>query len=107
TGRRTELAPALPDLLAHLVVQLAWEWPRAHAGRVGLGDAPDLVDALGTHAGPDACRPGQRVRRGDERVGAVVDVQHRTLRPLEDDVHAIVEHVPQQLCGVGDVLLQS
>ena len=37
----------------------------------------------------------------------MVDVEHRPLRALEDDLLAVVEHVPHQLRGVGDVLLEA
>ena len=33
---------------------------------------------------PTHAAPGERVRGGDERIGAVVDVEHRALRALED-----------------------
>ncbi len=51
-------------------------------------------------------RPGDRVGRGHERIGAVVDVEHRALRPLEEDDAPGLEQVPGQLRRVGDVALE-
>ena len=99
--------PRCADELAHLVVQLAGERAGADARRVGLGDAPDFVDGHRADAGADACRARQRVGGGHERIGAVVDVEHRALRALEDHLLAVVEHLPHQLGGVRDVLLEA
>ena len=77
--------PASRMLVAQLVVELGGEGPRAHAGGVGLGDAPHLVDARGPTPAPTQAAPGDRVRGGDEGIGAVVDVEHRALGALEDD----------------------
>ena len=43
-GRRAELAAQLAQVRAELVVELGRERPGADPRRVGLGDAPDLVD---------------------------------------------------------------
>ncbi len=61
--------------------------------------------------GPDARarrrrRSGDRVRRGDERIRAVVDVQQRALRALEDHEPVTVERVPDEPRGVRDVRLE-
>ena len=63
--------------------------------------------ALGPMPVPTQAAPGERVGGGDERIGAVVDVEHRALRALEDHPLAVVEHLPHQLRGVGDVLLEA
>ena len=60
----------------------------------------------GPDAAADARRAGDRVRRGHERVGAVVDVEQRGLRALEDHELLVVERAVQQRGGVGDVLLE-
>ena len=46
---------------------------------------------------------GGRGRRGDVRVRAVVDVEHRGLRALEEHAVAIVDPAREQQGGVGDV----
>ena len=48
-------------------------------------------------AGADAGAAGGRVRRGDERIGAVVEVEERRLRALQQQVVAGVERVVQQV----------
>ena len=79
------LAAALADRVAELVLDLGRERPGADAGHVRLRDAPDLVDVLRPDAGADARGARDRVRRGDERIRAVVDVEQRALRALEQD----------------------
>ena len=66
--------------------QLGRERPGADPGDVGLGDADDPVDVAGPDAGAGARAAGHRVRRGDERIGAVVEVEERGLRALEQHV---------------------
>src|SRR4029079_4921513 len=78
-GGGAELAAALADLGAEIVVELGRERAGADARDVRLGDAPDLVDVLRPDAGADARRARYRVRAGDERIRAVVDVEHRAL----------------------------
>ena len=58
-------------------------------------------------AGADACRAGDRVRGGDEGIGAVVEIEQRPLRALEEHRPAGVERVPAELGGVGDVVLEA
>ena len=98
--------PALEHLPADVVVELGRERPGADPGRVGLGDPPDLVDVGRPDAGADRRRAGDRVRGGDERIGAVVEVEQGRLGALEDDRLAGVERVPAEPRGVGDVGLE-
>ena len=57
---------------------------------------------VGPDAGADAGAAGGRVGRGDERVGAVVDVEHGGLRALEEHDLAGVERLVEHEGGVGD-----
>src|SRR5690242_14377695 len=50
-GDGAELAAALADQFADLVVELAREWTGADAGGVGLGNAEDIADGLWPDAG--------------------------------------------------------
>ena len=59
--------------------------PAPDAGRVGLADAEHEADAVRADAGAAGGGGRHRVRGGDERVGAVVDVEHRALGALEQD----------------------
>ena len=57
-GGGAELAAALADLVAELVVELGRERAGADARGVGLGDAPDLVDvAAGPTPAPTQAAP--------------------------------------------------
>ena len=46
--------------------------------------------------------PATGLRRGDERIGAVVEVEERRLRALEQHVLAGLERVVHEVDGVGD-----
>ena len=105
-GGGAELAADLADPLAELVVELGRERAGAHARGVRLGHAPHLVDRARPDAGAHAGRARHGVRRGHERIGAVVDVEHRALGALEDHELAPVERAPGDRRGVGDVRLE-
>ena len=85
SGRRPVLAAELAHPLLVGALDLGRERALADARHVGLRDADDLVDPRR----PDADARGRggrdRVGRGDERIGAVVEVEQRPLRALEQD----------------------
>src|SRR5215212_8636835 len=54
------------------------------AGRVGADDAEHTTDLLRRQPEPRADAARGRVRRGDERVRAVVNVEERGLRALDE-----------------------
>ena len=76
--------------------------PGAHAGGVRLGDAPDVVERPGPDAGARRRRAGDRVRRGHERIRAVVDVEQGALSALEHHEPTVVEHAPRDRRRVRD-----
>jgi hypothetical protein len=104
-----EFMPALAEELADLVRSSSvGNGPLADAGRVGLGDAEHIADfADGPRPEPVAAWAGHRVRRGDEGIGAVIDVEQRALRALEQDALArlagIVEDAATPV-GIGQHL---
>ena len=83
-----ELAAAVAEEFADLVVLLGRERPLADARRIGLGDAEHIADRAGPEARTRRRLPGHGVGRGDEGIGAVVDVEQRALRALEEDARA-------------------
>ena len=87
-GHRAELVPALAEPLAVGVVQLGRERARADPGGVGLDDAEH--EPGGARAEPAAAGDGAAdgVRAGDERIGAVIDVEQHALRAFEQDAAA-------------------
>ena len=82
------------ELAAHAVQQvgnlrvLGRQRPFADAGGVGLHHAHHAIHAMRRHARAGAGAAGGGVRGGDERIGAVVDVEERALRAFEQDVLA-------------------
>ena len=101
-GRGAELGAEVAQPGAVLVEQLGRERPGADAGGVGLDDADHPADPGGADAGAGADAAGGRVAGGDERVGAVVDVEHRGLGALEEHRLVLVERVVDHPRGVGD-----
>src|SRR5205085_6735494 len=93
-----ELAPALADALAGAVAELGRERSLADPRRIGLGDAEHVADGARSEPGAGRGLPCDRVRGGDEGIGAVVDVEQRPLRALEQDALAgpalLVEEPP-------------
>ncbi len=82
--------------------QLGRERPAADARRVGLGDAEDVVQQVGPDAGARRGVAGDAVARGDVRIGAVVDVEQRSLRALEQHVLAGPVRVVERVADVAD-----
>ncbi len=88
-GRPVVAPNSLPTLRSRSPVssvQLGRVRAPADAGRVGLGDAEHVVDRPRAEATADHRVAGHRVGAGDERVGAVVDVEHRALGALEEEL---------------------
>ena len=102
SGRGAELATRGPQTLAVGVQQLGRERTLADARRVGLGDAHDAIDAGRSDARAGAGPAGRRVRRGDVRVGAVVDVEVVSLGALKQHDLALVQGVVQLAGRVAD-----
>jgi hypothetical protein len=74
----------------------------ADAGGVGLHHADDAVHAVRRNAGAGAGAAGRGVGRGDEGIGAEVDVEEGALRALEEDALLFLELLVQPDDGVGD-----
>ena len=81
--------------------------PISSCSSVGNGPVPTLVMyalatpitrsiVVGPIPDPDGGATRGRVRRGDERIRAVVDVEQGALGTLEDDVLAVLLCLPQQ-----------
>jgi hypothetical protein len=103
TRDRAELATDLDQRVAVLVEQLGRERSRPDAGRVGLGDPDDPVDVARAETRARAGASGGRIRRGDVRVGAVVEVEEGRLRSFEQHVRAVGERAMEETDRVGDV----
>ena len=103
SGHRPELAADVDETIAVSIGQLGREGSGTDTGRVGLGDADDAVDVPRPEPGARARPAGGRVRRGDVRIGAMVEVEERRLGALEQEVGAVGQGVVQQADRVGDV----
>ena len=95
-GHDAEFLAALAQHAADLVLLLGGKRSLADARRIGLANAEHISD----RAGPEP-RSGRRLRRhrirgGDEWIGAVVDVEQRALRALEQDALALAALLVEQ-----------
>src|ERR671923_559951 len=99
---RAELAAELADPLLEWRRDLARERPLADPGHVRLRDAEDAVDARRADADAGGGGRRDRVRGGDERIRAVVEVEQRRLRALEEDVPAVAERAVDEQRDVAD-----
>ena len=103
TGDGAELMAALAQPAADGVVQLRRERPGADARGVGLGDAQHIVQRGGPQPGTRRRLPRRGVRGGDERIGAMVHVQHHPLGALEQHPFAGPANLGQRAPGgVGE-----
>lgn len=88
----------LAQKLADLVIQFGRERAFANTGRVGLGDAENITQGTRTHARTGSGLTGNGVGRGHVRIGAVVDIEQRTLSAFKQDACAgaalLVEQQP-------------
>ena len=75
----------LPDLVAGAVriQQFRYERTGADPGGIGFHHAYHMVDKAGTDATAYAGIARRGIGTGHVRIGAVVDVQERSLRPFE------------------------
>ncbi|MPM93508.1 hypothetical protein SDC9_140646 [bioreactor metagenome] len=83
-------------------IQLAREGTTTDTGAIGLGDAQHVVQHAGADAGTGGRLTGYAVGRGDEGIGAVVDVEQGTLSSFEQHVLAGLVGVVQRRRDVDD-----
>ena len=102
-GGHAVLGARLAQPFAGVVAQLGGEGPLADPGRVRLDDPDDVGDPGRADAGPDAGPARGGGGRGDERVGAVVHVEHGRLGALEQHHLALVQRPAQGQGRVGHV----
>ena len=100
---RAELMAALAQLLAGGVLQFGGEGAFAHARRIALDDAQHRADGAGADARARRRLARHRVGRGDEGIGAVVDVQQHRLRTLEQHALAGLARRVQLAPGRTDI----
>ena len=100
-GNGTELAACIADVVTGFIEQLGRERTLAHTGGVGLEDTHDLVDGSRADTGTDAAAACYRMRRGNIRIGAHVEVEQRALCTLEQHFLAGLDGVIGHNGGVA------
>ena len=106
-GRGAELVAAIAKPLASVVEELRGEGSGADASGISLGNPPHLIDVRWADACAYARRAGNRIRGGDEGIGAVVEVEKGGLGTLEEDEAVRVKRIPADLGRVGDMRLEA
>src|SRR6185437_10945010 len=87
-GDGAEFVPDPREVLPVAVEELRREGTRADPRRIRFHDPEHVVEDPRSQSRTGAREARRRVGRGDERIGAEVDVEHRSLRTLEEDVGA-------------------
>src|SRR6185369_8058049 len=83
SGDRTKFVAALAEPLTGFVFLFSGKGARTDACGVGFHDSEHEAGRARAHPAAGARGPGDCVRRGDERIGAVVHVEKHALRALE------------------------
>ena len=100
-GDGAEFLAAAADLLARSVQRLGRKRAAADAGDICLGYADDAADAGGRNACAGAGAAGARAGGSDERICAVIDVEHGALRAFEEHALAVADRLVQQAGGIA------
>src|SRR5262249_60740889 len=104
SGDDAKFAAAFAEFFADCILELGGKRPTADARRIGLGNPKNKAHRARSDTRPGGGLPGQGVRRGNERVSTVVDVEHRALRAFEQDAlrsaARLVEQAPYR-SGIG------
>src|SRR5512145_117043 len=101
-GGGAEFLSALAQVLPDVVRELGRERPAADARRIRLCNADHIVQVVRADARAGRRGAGDAVRRGDERVRAVVDVEERALRAFEEQVLSGAVRMVEGTWHVGD-----
>ncbi len=107
TGDGAKFTTDVDHAIGHLAVHLGRKRAGANARGVRLGDADHAGDVARADAAARARAAGGRVRRRDERIRAVVDVEERGLCTLEQDRRVVIERIVQHVDGVGKIRRES
>ena len=106
SGDGAEFIAALLQRCAEIVGELGGKGPAPHAGRIGLGYSEHRIHGGRAHARAGAGAAGRRARRGHIGIGAVVHVQVRALRALQQDHLALRNGLVDQQTRIHDHALQ-
>src|SRR6185312_6595902 len=107
----TELISRPANPLPELAPIFRWKGPSADTRDIGLRHTDDSVDSRRRNAGARAGAAGSRARAGDERVSAVIDIEHGALGAFKQHALPFPDHLVEQVCRVAnqrlDLLRQS
>ena len=97
----------LTDLLADGIELLRRERALANTRAVSFDNTDYLVDLVWSNTGTNADAAGDRMRSRNIRIRTIVDIQHRSLCTLEEDLAAGFDLVIQQCNRIADVRTQT
>ena len=105
TGDSTILMTEVTDELASLVEQLGGERTGTDTGAIGLHDAIDLANLVGTDAQSCAGTCTDGIAGGDKGIGTEIDIEHGTLSTLAQDGLAGTQGLVDLVLGIDQVEL--
>jgi hypothetical protein len=102
-GHRSEFAAEVTHALLVRAFDLRRERSLADSRHVRLRDAEDPVDPVGADTDSGGSVAGDRVRRRDERICAVVEIEERSLRTFQQNLAPLVQGAVDEQRRVGHV----
>ena len=97
-----KLAAGRAQKLAHLIEQLSGERASTHTGGVRLLNTDHTGNAGGANTRTHTGAPSSRVRRGNKRVGAVIDVKEGRLAALHKQGFTLIKRLIEQLSSINN-----
>ena len=105
TSDCTILMAEVTDALARLVEQLGGEGTGTDTGAVGLHDAIDLANLVGTNAQTGAGSGTDGVAGSDEGIGTEIDIEHGALSALAENGLTSAQGFVDFVLGINQVEL--
>ena len=105
TGDGTVLMTEVTDALARLVEQLGGEGTGTDTGTVGLHDAIDLANLVGTNAQTGAGTSTDGVAGSYEGIGTEIDIEHGALSALAENGLTIAQGLVDFVLGINQMEL--
>ena len=94
--------PAGREVLARAVEQFRGKRARPDPCGVGLGNPQHVIQVERPEAAARRGTAGRGIGRGDEGIGAVIDIQQRTLGSLEENVRSPKTVLMEERGDVGN-----
>ena len=100
---RAEFAANAAEAVGDVALDLRWERTGADARAVRFRRTDDSIHGARPDAGSGEDAGRDRLRRRNERIGAVIDVEQRPLRAFQQNVQPALQRAADSERRIGDV----